>query len=372
MSFVAHPQADAITVETVAIDAIPAAWDRPWQALATRASEPNAFCESWFLRASAAHLPLPENGKIIAVWRGPELLGLMPLFVARRYGRVPLAHVQNWLHYHCFLGTPLIRSGSEEAFWHAALDALDAARWAPAFLHLTGLVANGPVCAALSRVRRTDIVYRSMRALLESPLSPTAYFETHVRKKKRKEIGRLQSRLRDHGVVAFEHLSADGPVDDWTSAFLTLEASGWKGRAGTALGEDPATRAFFAAAVRGAFAARKLDMLRLTLDGTPIAMLVNFIAAPGSFSFKIAFDEAYARFSPGVLIQLENLDILSRQDIAWMDSCASEDHPMINSLWAERREIVRVTVPLRGAGRRSVFGIARSLENASALIRKLR
>ena len=43
----------------------------------------------------------------------------------------------------------------------------------------------------------------------------------------------------------------------------------------------------------------------------------------------------YARFSPGVLIQLENLKILDRGDVAWMDSCAVQDHPMIDSLWTE-------------------------------------
>ena len=48
---------------------------------------------------------------------------------------------------------------------------------------------------------------------------------------------------------------------------------------------------------------------RLDLDGKPLAMLVNFLTAPGSFSFKTAFDEAFSRYSPGVLIQLDNLAI---------------------------------------------------------------
>jgi CelD/BcsL family acetyltransferase involved in cellulose biosynthesis len=372
LSFVAHPRAAAVTTEVVPLDAVPGAWDGAWRALAMRAAEPTAFAEIWFMRASIAHLPLPAGARLLAVWRGADMLGLLPLMTARHYGRVPVENVQNWVHYHCFLGTPLVRKGDEEQFWHAALETIDKSAWASSFLHLSGLVADGPVLAALGRVRRADIVHRSERALLDSDLSPSAYYETHVRKKKRKEIGRLQARLREQGNVTFEHLATDGPVDTWIEAFLTLEASGWKGRAGTALNEDPATSAFFTAAVQGAFAARKLAMLRLTVNGEPIAMLVNFITSPGSFSFKIAFDEGYARFSPGVLIQLENLDILNRKDVSWMDSCASEDHPMINSLWAERRDIVRVTVPLKGWQRRSAFSIARSLENTSALIRRIR
>ena len=77
---------------------------------------------------------------------------------------------------------------------------------------------------------------------------------------------------------------------------------------------------------------------------------------------KIAYDEAYARFSPGVLLELDNLDLLARGDIDWMDSCAAENHPMIDSLWGERRTIVRVSLPLAGTRRRLSFAGWRAIE----------
>src|SRR3546814_17812199 len=81
-------------------------------------------------------------------------------------------------------------------------------------------------------------------------------------------------------------------------------------------------------------------------------MLVNFLMGRGGFSFKIAFDEAMSRFSPGVLIEIDNLRrVLNRDDLDWMDSCAAADHPMIDSLWGERRQIVQYRVALRGVGR---------------------
>jgi CelD/BcsL family acetyltransferase involved in cellulose biosynthesis len=371
VSAIDHPRAASIHVEVVPLTAIPARWDAAWATLATRASEPNSFSESWFVRASAAHMPVCESARLLAVWQGPEMLGVMPLVVAPRYGRLPVAHVENWLHYHAFLGTPLVRYGHEQLFWHSAIDALDRADWAPAFLHVNGLVEDGPVHAALAAVRRTDIVHRAERALLETTLTPDAYYETHVRKKKRKEIGRLKSRLAELGTVTCERITEADAIDLWCNDFLVLEASGWKGRAGSALGADPATRAFFTDAVSAARERNRLEMIRLSLDGKPIAMLVNFLAPPGSFSFKIAFDEDFARFSPGVLIQLENLSVLDRADIAWMDSCAVSDHSMINSLWAERRSIVRVTVPLTGTKRRALFAASRSLERMSALVRSV-
>lgn len=359
----------AVSVEIVPLREIPMAWDTAWRALADDAVEPNPFAEAWFMRPAINHLQTSAKDRLISVWKGPDLLGMLPVTTENRYGRMPIPHVENWLHYHCFYGAPLIRKGQEAAFWSAALAQLDDSNWARNFLHLVGFDPSGAAFNSLRAVRRTDVVHRSARAMLKSNLDPKTYFTTHVRQKKRKELRRLRSRLDELGDVCFESFSAENDVDSWAAAFLALEASGWKGRNGTALNDADPTRAFFTEALAGACAAGRLEMLKLTLDGKPIAMLVNFMTPPGCFAFKIAFDEAYARFSPGVLIKVENLMLLNRQEIEWTDSCAVEDHPMINSLWAERREIVRITVPLAGRARRLVFHAARAAEQLSAMLR---
>ena len=365
------PTAIAVA-EVVPLIAIPTAWDSAWCDLAASASEPNPFYECWFMRPAIQHLTIQSDDKMIGVWRGNILLGLMPVTLAPRYGRLPVWHVENWVHYHCFLGVPLVRVGAEAEFWDTVLDWLDRADWAPNFLHIVGIDPAGTVFAGLQAARRTDIVLSSERALLSSNLNASEYYDTNVRPKKRKEIRRLRSRLDECGHVAFSHLDPTDAVDRWIRDFLTLEASGWKGREGSALNGNPSTKAFFKEAVTGAHRAGKLEMLRLTLDNKPIAMLVNFMTPPGAFAFKIAFDEDYARFSPGVLIKIENLKTLDRADIEWTDSCAAEDHPMINSLWAERRTIARVTVPLSGKRRKAVFHAARALETTRARLRAWR
>ncbi len=345
-----------------------------WDDLAGAASEPNAFAERWFVAPGFDHLPLPDSLRLAEVWEGDRLLGLLPLSIGRRYGRLPVRHVVNWLHHHAFLGTPLVRAGREQDFWAALIAALDAARWPRGFLHINGLVEGGAVhhglIAAAAHVgRRCDTVHRAVRAQLDAGLTPEAYYEATVRKKKRKELKRLSARLAEMGTVHTTRLTRRADLPAWCDAFLALEASGWKGRSASALASQAETDAFFRAMMAGAWAAGRLEMLRMELDGRPIAMLVNFLVPPGAFSFKIAFDEEYARFSPGVLIQIENLEILTRPDIAWMDSCAAENHPMIDSLWSGRRAIVRVTMPLAGARRRLAFGFARALERGRAWLR---
>ncbi len=361
--------AAGVLAEAVSLSDVPRAWDKAWQKLASVATEPNPFAEAWFMRPAIQHMGTSPQDRMIAVWQGSDLLGMLPVTTARRYGRMPIHHVENWLHYHCFFGAPLVRKGRETAFWSAALAQLDSAPWAPNFFHIVGIDPSGAAFDGLCEVRRADIVHRSERAMLKSTLDPESYFGTHVRQKKRKELRRLRSRLDELGTVAFEPLSADGPIESWITDFLALEASGWKGRSGSALDDSDHTRAFFTEALMGARTVGKLEMVKLTLDGKPLAMLVNFMTPPGCFAFKIAFDENYARFSPGVLIKIENLKILNRSDIEWTDSCAVEDHPMINSLWAERREIVRVTVPLAGRARHLMFHAARSAEQLSATLR---
>ena len=81
-------------------------------------------------------------------------------------------------------------------------------------------------------------------------------------------------------------------------------------------------------------------MLGLFLDGRPIALKCNFLSGPGGFTFKIAYDESLAKFSPGVLLELDNLeDVHRRPEIRWMDSCAMPGHFMIGRLWRERRTL---------------------------------
>jgi len=359
-------------VETAPLQSLPASWNHGWDDLAAHASVPNSFSERWFVEASVRNLEPPPGARMHSVWRGEEMIGLMPIAAAGRYGRLHVRHMQNWRHHHCFLGTPLVRAGAEEDFWETLLGGLDSDPSMPGFLHVTALVAGGPVLGALQSVRRAPVVHRLTRAMLSSDLSPGDYYRAHTRKKKRQELERRLRRLADLGSVAHRRLGDGDDVEAWCAEFLALEASGWKGRAGSALGADPGTAAFFRDAVRGARDAGKLHFLRIDLDERPIAMLIAFLSPPGSLSFKIAFDETYAAFSPGVQIQVDNLQILGRGDVEWMDSCSSGDCAMINSLWAERRDIVRVTVPLAGARRKTMFYLCRTAERAAETFRRTR
>ncbi len=361
----------------VAAQSIDPSWSHEWDELAMHAAEPTSFMERWFLTSAIDNVDCPPSLKIAFIWgEGGKLDGVMPLHIGNHYGRMPIRHVRNWAHHNCFLGLPLVRKGRETAFWSALLVALDQSDWAVGLIHLTDLTENGPVhtgliAAASILGRDCATVYRTERALLQSDLCPVAYYETTVRKKKRKEINRLRTRLAELGTLHFSTLGDPEDAVRGCDDFLALERSGWKGEAGSALGSCGKTEVMFRTLIKQGMAAGRIELQKLCLDNRPIAMLVNFIALPGSFSFKIAYDEDFARFSPGVLIQIENLALLERPGFGWMDSCAVENHPMINSLWGERRALAWVTVPLGGVRHGMIFRIARMVESAWATLKRL-
>lgn len=335
-----------------------------WHRLADAASEPNIFHAPEYLAPAITHCDTLRRAQIIALHVDGLLCGLMPIAREAHYGRWPVPHSQNWRHPNCFLGTPLIRPGHERAFWQMVLADLDRRASAGLFLHLHGIATDGPVFAALEQLcadqrRACDIVLPEERAMLATDLPGPAYYEQVVRKKKRKELGRLRNRLAELGQLETVQGCVATGLDAWLDEFLALEQSGWKGRNGSALGDMAETRALFLAATHQAHQSGKLHLIAMRIDGRPIAMLINFLSPPGGFSFKTAFAEDYARFSPGVLLQIDNLGILGDQGLAWMDSCAAEGHPMIDSLWAERRHVARVSIALRGFGRPALFAMFR-------------
>ncbi len=331
-----------------------------WSKLVASASEPNPFFESWYLLPSLRALDPQGKVSLLVLEQDGRWLGMMPIGREARYYRYPFPQLRNWVHANCFLGAPLVAAGHERAFWRALLAWADDNAGMALFLHLTQMPLNGPLHHGLNDVlaeqnRTAALVHCEERAVLQSDLSPDAYLEASMSGKKRKELRRQHTRLSEEGDLIFERRDDAAGLELWIDQFLTLEAGGWKGKAGSALASAPETARLLRESLAGAGQLGKLERLTLTLDGRPIAMLANFLSAPGSFSYKTAFDESFSRFSPGVLIQRENLALLEREGIEWCDSCAAADHPMIDHIWRERRSIGRVSIAIGGRMRRAVF-----------------
>ena len=341
-----------------------------WDALAQWASEPNPFHESWHLLPALRAFDPDGEVTLLCLEAGGQLAGVLPVVRQTRYYGHPVRHWANWLHGNAFVGAPLVAQGFERAFWRELFAWCDGHPGGALFLHLSQMPAEGPLHDALTQVlaeqgRHGSTVMREERAALRSTLSPEAYLEASLTGKKRKELRRQHRRLAEEGELTVERTGGIENLADWTDEFLALEESGWKGEQGSALGCSPYTAALFRSSLEGAAVRRRLERLAIRLDGKPLAMLATFLSPPGAFSFKTAFDEAYARFSPGVLLQRENLELLARPGIEWTDSCAAADHPMIDHFWRERRTVARHNIAIGGKARRLLFRALAARETGS-------
>ncbi len=332
-----------------------------WERIAKGACEPNVFALPWMVLPALVALDPQQKARLAMVHNDAgALIGVMPVATAPRLGRVPLQIVGDWCHPNSFLSPICIADGAEMAFWQALLPALAVVAPRARLVALNRVaegstVHQGLVTAAAQEHRPLVIEQQIVRAMLAPDCDAEAYWQAAVRPKKRKELRRQWKRLNELGAIGIDTLAADGDVGAWIDEFVALEASGWKGSAGSAIASAAATDGFFRSAIAAAHGAGALCFTALRLDGRAIAMLITLIDGNAGFSFKTAFDEDLARFSPGVLLQRESLDILAARKLDWIDSCAAQDHPMIDSLWRERRTILCLTMPMPGRANRLIF-----------------
>jgi CelD/BcsL family acetyltransferase involved in cellulose biosynthesis len=328
-----------------------------WQDLAAAALEPNPFYEPWMLLPAASHLGAGKTLLAVLVFAedparpgAPLLTGLFPLESRRRYKGLPIRHVRLWRHLHCFLTTPLIRAGYARETWQAFFGWLASDPRSGALFELSLIAGDGPCHQALidhlhrsSRPSRVDECYT--RALFRPGADAESDLAGALSGRHRRKIKRQEKQLAELGHLEYDALGPKDDVEKRIEEFLALEASGWKGRAGDALAAREVERSYFRAIVGEAFRSGRLSMLALRLDGRPIAYKCDFLAGRGAFTFKIAFDESYARYSPGLLLEIHAIQRLHAQSaIEWVDSCTHPANFMFNRIWLERRTIETLLV----------------------------
>jgi hypothetical protein len=325
--------------------------------LAAHSLERNVFYESILAEPAVESFGAGRQLEIALVYRSdpgtpqrpPRLSGCFPFERIARYRGLPIPALVSFKHLHCFLCTPLIRRDDAARTLAAVLDWAGGASGAP-LVELRSIAADGAVHRLLvealhARRRSIWLGEWSTRALFQPDVDAESYLRGAVSGLALKEARRKERRLGELGRLVWRALEPDEDPGPWLRDFLRLEASGWKGRERSALACREPERRFFVSAATTAHAHGRLMLLGLFLDDRPVALKCNFLTGDGGFAFKIAFDEAYRAFSPGFLLEIENVRRLHRRpEVRWMDSCADARHAMINRLWPGRRTMATVLV----------------------------
>jgi CelD/BcsL family acetyltransferase involved in cellulose biosynthesis len=322
-----------------------------WRDLSSRAAEPNPFQEPDFLVPAAAHLP-----------GGAEIEVLLAEEDDRAFACIPICSVWNWRGFpYPFIttqplrtiecGTPLVDTERGAEGLASILSALFERRQIgrSRVLVLPQVTQSGPVFEALRTATTMTnlpfIVFESWeRAFLRRRLEP--HSEQLVNPKLRRDLRRRSQRITEQ--LGTEPVLVDRTADpEAVKQLLCLEKSGYKGVAHIAMATHAGEPEFFAAICWSFAAAGRLHLLALEAGGQTLAMCVWLRDGDGLFLYKICYEERYARYGPGALMQIACMNYFhATTDASWMDTCTYRDNEMFLRLYADRRQTAGIFVPL--------------------------
>ncbi|MBO0725800.1 MAG: GNAT family N-acetyltransferase [Blastocatellia bacterium] len=357
-----------------------------WEDLAADTIEPNAFYEPWMMLPAIRAFKADQRLQLALVlahepsrsFETPLLCGIFPLEQQNHYQglsrNLPFKTLRLWKHKYCYLCTPLVRAGYGPQVVAAFFDWLDAGSHNCSLMEFRFIAGDGPFSSLLIDYfeRHAKLHYIStyfLRALFRPTVDVDIYLCAALSVKHRKTLRRQEKQLSAIGRLEYDALTQDDDVGVWIEEFLQLEAGGWKGRENSAIASTESDRTYFRSIAKEAFRRGRLSMLALRLDGRPIAYKCDFLTGRGLFTFRIAFDENYARNSPGMLLEIENVRRLhALSQIEWVDSCTDPSNFMFNRLWLARRPIQDVVI---GAGKSMGDWVVAAIPLLKLLNRKL-
>jgi CelD/BcsL family acetyltransferase involved in cellulose biosynthesis len=327
----------------------------PWRELAERAIEPNGYyLPDWELAVNAS-APGRTDGSALSVWSGSEpgprqLIGLLPAVSLWRACKIPLPALASADPYGT-LGTPLIdRDRAHDAVTGLMRQARDAGAHA---LVLRDMSLDGAAMQAMTEVLGPSglaprVLKSHFRACLDASRDADELLREGLGPKKLKELRRQRNRLAEHGEVTFEVARTPAEVAGALEVFLALEASGWKGKRGTALNQDAGDDAFIRRATAALAERGQCEIVTLRAGATPVAAAIVPRHQDRAFYFKLGIDERFAKLSPGVQLTLGlTRHLCADPAIRSADSTANAGHPMIDPIWRGRLQIGDVLIPLR-------------------------
>jgi CelD/BcsL family acetyltransferase involved in cellulose biosynthesis len=320
-----------------------------WRELAQNAAEDCVYYAPHMAMPLLETVAAKTNLRFVTAWAGDRLVALLPV-VPVRFGVPGLVPAGSaWQTDYTFSCTPLLDSADPARAAEglvAGLSGLGRGEWM-----FRDMNVDGPACQAiLGALRQKGAPFRIINAYERAALEPALNFEDHMQKhvesKRRRELSRNRRRFEELGRVEFRTATHGSALREAAKNFLDLEAGGWKGKRGTALACQPETRRFAELAFGTAADEGNVRIDQLLLDGKPVAAGVMVFAGRTGFTVKGAYDEAYANYSAGLLLEVDILrDFLTKRWASRLDAATNGGH-VIDRLWPARTKVADLVFSL--------------------------
>ncbi len=275
-----------------------------WEAALVAGPDPSPAMEPDFLRLWLECFEPSREPVVATAKRAGRLLAALPLiFSATTLDGVSVRLGSSLGDSHVTRGGLVLGPGGLDAV-PALIDAVREEPWDA--LQLRAVPREGGV---LDRVVRA-LVEAGFLVHLESPMDsptlplPASYEELEARldAKFKQNLRRRMRRLKEQGEVSLERVESLDGLDGALLDAFDIEASGWKGREGSAIRARPQTVGFYAGWARALARAGALRLSFLKLGDERIAFQLGHVTRGRYYLPKTGYKEAYRTDSPGQLL----------------------------------------------------------------------
>jgi CelD/BcsL family acetyltransferase involved in cellulose biosynthesis len=339
-----------------------------WDALAARAGG-NVFMHPAALRAAA--LSGFSGIHMLLAWdRSADADTLVGFWALREKRAAPfVSYLAAPPYAYCFVSSPMVDPQFADAVMPAFLDAIEKDKTLPNVIQLKSLDGDGAAHPAMMRALGARHGQTLMLSERERPFL--------AGESDRKRSGSTGKKLRQDwnklctlGTVQIVNDRTPPGARDAFEVFLGMEDKSWKGANGTSLLSDDDDAAFARRLIGDLASQRNASVALLRVDGRPIAAQVLLYSGTMAYTWKIAFDAEFSKYSPGALLIDKVSDELFASGIATIESC-SADGSFMAQLWTGKRMTVDMLVDV-GARKSAGFALAALGERLYAGLREAR
>ncbi len=286
-----------------------------WDAFADSLDAAPFLRPAWFEAWSTAFRRQPVQ--LVTVHEGGELAGAMPVEACRGGLRTPT-------NSHSPFYAPLAASPEARDRLLSELFAKAAGR-----IELDLLSGGEPLRDSAARAARDRGRLVISRLVASAPYVDLSgdfdFYEQGLSRNRRRALRRQRRRLEETGEVTFEVHDGGERLDALLEEMFRVEASGWKGRRGTAIASRPQTRRFYTDVARWAAAEGWLRLAFLRVDGEAVAADYVIEHDQVWYTLKAGYDERLRAFGPGALLLREEIAHCFAAGLARLDLLGCED-----------------------------------------------